>query len=111
MYRWSGSKLETASGSGREEIPLDGVVLEGATSVDESMIMGEPIPVEKTKGSKVTGGTVNGTGSFIMKAERVGSETLLAQIVRMVSEAQHSRAPIQKLADTVASYFVPGVCS
>ena len=88
---------------------MDGIVLEGTTSVDESMITGEPIPVEKTKGSKVTGGTVNGTGSFIMRAERVGSDTLLAQIVRMVAEAQRSRAPIQKLADVVAGYFVPAV--
>ena len=85
------------------------MVLEGTTSVDESMITGEPIPVEKTKDSKVTGGTVNGTGSFIMRAERVGSDTLLAQIVRMVEEAQRSRAPIQKLADVVAGYFVPAV--
>ena len=73
------------------------------------MITGEPIPVEKTKGSRVTGGTVNGTGSFVMRAERVGSDTLLAQIVRMVAEAQRSRAPIQKLADVVAGYFVPAV--
>ncbi len=92
-----------------EKIPVDGVVLEGSTSVDESMVTGEPIPVEKTTGDKVTGGTVNGTGSFVMRAERVGSETLLAQIVRMVSEAQRSRAPIQKLADVVAGYFVPVV--
>jgi P-type Cu+ transporter len=92
-----------------EKIPVDGIVLEGTTSVDESMITGEPIPVEKTKGSKITGGTVNGTGSFIMQAERVGSDTLLAQIVRMVAEAQRSRAPIQKLADVVAGYFVPAV--
>ncbi len=92
-----------------EKIPVDGIVLEGSTSVDESMITGEPIPVEKTTGGKVTGGTVNGTGGFVMKAERVGSDTLLAQIVRMVSEAQRSRAPIQKLADVVASYFVPAV--
>jgi Cu+-exporting ATPase len=90
-----------------EKIPVDGVVLEGASSVDESMISGEPIPVEKTKGDRVTGATVNGTGSLIMRADRVGSETLLAQIVRMVSEAQRSRAPIQKLADVVAGYFVP----
>jgi P-type Cu+ transporter len=92
-----------------EKIPVDGIVLEGTTSVDESMITGEPIPVEKVKSSKVTGGTVNGTGSFVMRAERVGSDTLLAQIVRMVAEAQRSRAPIQKLADIVASYFVPAV--
>jgi Cu+-exporting ATPase len=92
-----------------EKIPVDGVVLEGTTSVDESMITGEPIPVEKVKSSRVTGGTVNGTGSFVIRAERVGSDTLLAQIVRMVAEAQRSRAPIQKLADIVASYFVPAV--
>ena len=82
-------------------------MLEGTTTVDESMVTGEPIPVEKTQDAKVTGGTVNGTGTFIMKAERVGSDTLLAQIVRMVSEAQRSRAPIQRLADTVAGWFVP----
>jgi Cu+-exporting ATPase len=92
-----------------EKIPVDGVVTDGASSVDESMVTGEPIPVEKTAGSKVIGGTVNGTGAFLMRAERVGSETLLAQIVRMVSEAQRSRAPIQKLADVVSSYFVPAV--
>ncbi|HZD41610.1 MAG TPA: heavy metal translocating P-type ATPase, partial [Terriglobales bacterium] len=92
-----------------EKIPVDGVVTEGTGSVDESMVTGEPIPVEKTKDSRVTGGTVNGTGSLIMRADRVGSDTLLAQIVRMVSEAQRSRAPIQKLADVVASYFVPAV--
>jgi Cu+-exporting ATPase len=92
-----------------ERIPVDGMILEGASSVDESMVTGEPIPVEKNKGDKVTGGTVNGTGGFTMLAERVGSETLLAQIVRMVSEAQRSRAPIQRLADTVSSYFVPAV--
>jgi heavy metal translocating P-type ATPase len=101
-----GERLRVRPG---EKVPVDGVVIEGATSVDESMVTGEPIPVEKTKGSKVTGGTVNGTGSFIMRAERVGSETLLAQIVRMVAEAQRSRAPIQKLADIVAAYFVPAV--
>ncbi|GJL49183.1 MAG: copper-translocating P-type ATPase [Nitrospirales bacterium] len=92
-----------------EKIPVDGVVLEGQSSIDESMITGEPIPVEKIQGNKVTGGTVNGTGSLLMKAERVGSETMLAQIVRMVSEAQRSRAPIQRLADVVSSYFVPAV--
>jgi Cu+-exporting ATPase len=92
-----------------EKIPVDGVVTEGQSSVDESMVTGEPIPVEKTVNSKVTGGTVNGTGAILMRAERVGSQTLLAQIVRMVSEAQRSRAPIQKLADLVSSYFVPAV--
>ena len=92
-----------------EKIPVDGVVLDGTTSVDESMITGEPIPVEKVRDNRVTGGTVNGTGSIVMRAERVGSDTLLAQIVRMVAEAQRSRAPIQKLADTVAGYFVPAV--
>ena len=92
-----------------EKVPTDGVVLEGKSSVDESMITGEPVPVEKGKGDKVTGATVNGTGSFVMVAERVGSETLLAQIVRMVSEAQRTRAPIQRLADVVSSYFVPAV--
>ena len=92
-----------------EKIPVDGSVLEGRSSVDESMISGEPIPVEKKPGDSVTGATVNGTGSLIMRAERVGTDTLLAQIVRMVTEAQRSRAPIQKLADVVAGYFVPGV--
>jgi P-type Cu+ transporter len=90
-----------------EKIPVDGVVLEGSTSVDESMISGEPIPVEKQLGARVTGATVNGTGTLVIRAERVGSETLLAQIVHMVSEAQRSRAPIQKLADVIAGYFVP----
>jgi Cu+-exporting ATPase len=90
-----------------ERIPVDGVVLEGKSTIDESMVTGEPIPVEKTSGSKVTGGTVNATGQFIMEAQRVGSDTLLAQIVRMVSEAQRSRAPIQRLADTVSAWFVP----
>ncbi|MFY9572528.1 MAG: copper-translocating P-type ATPase, partial [Blastocatellia bacterium] len=101
-----GDKLRVRPG---EKVPVDGVILEGTSAVDESMVTGESIPVEKTKGDKVTGGTVNGTGSFIMQAERVGSETLLARIVRMVSEAQRSRAPIQRLADVVSSYFVPAV--
>jgi len=101
-----GDKLRVRPG---EKIPTDGVVLEGSSSVDESMVSGEPIPVEKTADAKVTGGTINGTGSFVMKTERVGTDTLLAQIVKMVSEAQRTRAPIQRLADVVASYFVPGV--
>ena len=92
-----------------ERVPVDGAVLEGATAIDESMVTGESMPVEKTVGSHVVGGTMNGTGGFVMRAEHVGSETLLAQIVRMVSEAQRSRAPIQRLADVVASYFVPAV--
>jgi Cu+-exporting ATPase len=92
-----------------EKIPVDGVVLEGASSIDESMITGEPLPVEKHPGDRVTGATINGTGGFVMRAERVGAETLLAQIVAMVAEAQRSRAPIQRLADVVSSYFVPAV--
>ena len=92
-----------------EKVPVDGVVLEGTSFVDESMITGESIPVEKKAGDEVTGATVNGTGSFVMEAQRVGSETLLAQIVQMVSQAQRSRAPIQRLADVVAGYFVPAV--
>jgi P-type Cu+ transporter len=92
-----------------ERIPTDGIILEGSSSVDESMISGEPIPVEKGIGSRVVGGTINKSGSFIMRAEKVGSETLLAHIIRMVSEAQRSRAPIQHLADRVSSLFVPAV--
>jgi P-type Cu+ transporter len=92
-----------------EKVPTDGSVTEGRSSVDESMVSGEPIPVEKAVDAKVVGGTINETGSFVMKAERVGADTLLAQIVKMVSEAQRTRAPIQRLADTVASYFVPAV--
>ncbi len=99
-----GDKLRVRPG---EKIPVDGVVLEGASSVDESMISGEPIPVEKHSGARLTGATINGTGSLVMRADRVGAETLLARIVRMVSEAQRSRAPIQKFADVVAGYFVP----
>jgi Cu+-exporting ATPase len=92
-----------------EKVPVDGTVTEGSSSVDESMITGEPIPVSKQAGDRVIGATVNGTGTLIMKAEKVGAETLLAQIVHMVAEAQRSRAPIQKLADTVAGYFVPTI--
>jgi Cu+-exporting ATPase len=92
-----------------ERVPVDGVVLEGESSVDESLLTGEPLPVEKTPGDRVTGGTLNGSGSFVMRAERVGSETLLARIVQMVSDAQRTRAPIQRLADVVSSYFVPAV--
>ena len=92
-----------------DKVPVDGVVVEGHSSVEESMITGEPLPVEKTVGDKVTGGTVNGSGSFVMRAERIGSDTLLGQIVNMVGEAQRSRAPIQGLADKVAGLFVPAV--
>ena len=92
-----------------DKIPVDGEVLEGRSSVDESLVTGESIPVEKYPGQSVIGGTLNGTGSFVMRAERVGTETLLAQIVHMVAEAQRTRAPIQRLADVVSSYFVPAV--
>lgn len=92
-----------------EKIPLDGTILEGSSTVDESMLTGEPIPVKKTAGDPVIGATVNQTGTFLMKAEKVGSETLLSQIVHMVAEAQRSRAPIQKLADKVSAWFVPAV--
>jgi Cu+-exporting ATPase len=102
----AGDRLRVRPG---EKVPVDGVVLEGASAVDESMITGEPVPAEKSSGDKVTGATVNATGSFVMRAERVGSDTLLAQIVAMVSEAQRSRAPIQGLADTVSGWFVPAV--
>ncbi|HEV8438550.1 MAG TPA: heavy metal translocating P-type ATPase [Methylomirabilota bacterium] len=101
-----GDRLRVRPG---ERVPVDGVVLEGRSAVDESMVTGEPIPVEKVPGSHVTGGTINGTGGFVMRAERVGADTLLAQIVRMVAEAQRSRAPIQRLADVVSSWFVPAV--
>ena len=92
-----------------EKVPVDGVVVEGNSSVDESMISGEPVPVEKVAGLKLTGATVNGTGSLLMRAERVGKDTMLSQIVHMVAAAQRSRAPIQKLADTVSGWFVPAV--
>jgi Cu+-exporting ATPase len=102
----AGDRLRVRPG---DRVPVDGTVIEGSTSVDESMVTGEPIPVEKAAGARVTGGTVNGTGTFVMRAERVGNETLLARIVRMVSEAQRSRAPIQRLADRTAGWFVPAV--
>ncbi|HLV07886.1 MAG TPA: HAD-IC family P-type ATPase, partial [Croceibacterium sp.] len=92
-----------------EKVPVDGVVTEGRSSVDESMISGEPVPVEKTVGDKVTGATVNGTGSLLMRAERVGRDTMLSQIVNMVAQAQRSRAPIQAVADKVSGWFVPAV--
>jgi Cu+-exporting ATPase len=101
-----GDRLRVRPG---ERVPVDGAIREGASAVDESMVTGEPMPVEKASGDKVTGGTLNTSGSFVMEAEHVGSETMLAQIVKLVSEAQRSRAPMQRLADRVASYFVPAV--
>jgi Cu+-exporting ATPase len=101
-----GDRLRVRPG---DKVPVDGVVLDGRSSIDESMISGEPVPVEKTEGDPVTGATINGTGSLVMEATRVGSDTMLAQIVEMVSNAQRSRAPIQKYADKVAGYFVPAV--
>jgi len=101
-----GDRLRVRPG---EKVPVDGVVLEGKSSVDESMVTGEPIPVEKTEDDEVTGGTLNGQGGFVMRAERVGRDTLLSQIVQMVAEAQRSRAPIQRVADAVAAWFVPAV--
>ena len=101
-----GDRLRVRPG---EKVPVDGVVLEGSSVVDESMVTGEAVPVEKRAGSRVTGGTMNGSGTIVLRADRVGADTLLAQIVRMVSEAQRSRAPIQRLADTVSGYFVPAV--
>ena len=92
-----------------EKIPVDGVVVEGRTAVDEAMVTGEPLPAEKEPGSRVTGGTLNATGSIVFKADRVGAETLLAQIVRMFGEAQRTRAPIQHLADRISAWFVPAV--
>jgi Cu+-exporting ATPase len=99
-----GDRLRVRPG---EKVPVDGVVLEGHSAIDESMITGEPVPAEKAPSSKVTGATVNGTGSFVMRAERVGSDTLLSQIVHMVAEAQRSRAPIQRLVDVISAWFVP----
>jgi len=101
-----GDRLRVRPG---EKVPVDGVVLEGHSAVDESMITGEPVPAEKNPGDKVTGATVNTTGSFVMRAERVGSDTMLAQIVVMVAEAQRSRAPIQRMVDTISAWFVPAV--
>src|SRR5699024_7790289 len=92
-----------------DKIPVDGVLTEGETSIDESMITGEPIPVNKVTNDKVSSGTINGNQAFLMKAEKVGSETLLSQIIHMVNDASRSRAPIQNLADKVSSYFVPAV--
>ncbi|WP_299823414.1 heavy metal translocating P-type ATPase, partial [uncultured Jannaschia sp.] len=101
-----GDRLRVRPG---EKVPVDGEVVEGRSSVDESMLTGEPVPVEKVAGDPVTGATINGTGSLVVEARRVGSDTMLAQIVEMVANAQRSRAPIQKLADAVAGYFVPAV--
>ncbi len=92
-----------------EKIATDGTVTAGYSAVDESMVTGESIPIEKVEGAAVVGGTMNGTGSLVVRAERVGADTLLSQIVKMVSEAQRTRAPIQRLADKVASWFVPAV--
>ncbi|MGH8722824.1 MAG: HAD-IC family P-type ATPase, partial [Burkholderiales bacterium] len=101
-----GDRLRVRPG---DKVPVDGEIIDGRSSIDESMVTGESMPVQKTAGDKVIGGTINGTGGFVMRAERVGSETLLAQIVQMVAEAQRSRAPIQRLADVVSGYFVPVV--
>ena len=101
-----GDRLRVRPG---DKVPVDGVVVEGRSSIDESMISGEPIPVEKIEGDKITGATINGTGSLVMEAKRVGADTMLSQIVEMVANAQRSRAPIQKLADSVAGSFVPAV--
>jgi Cu+-exporting ATPase len=101
-----GDRLRVRPG---DRVPVDGTVVDGRSSVDESMVTGEPMPISKSAGDRVTGGTVNGTGTFVFEAERVGRDTLLARIVRMVGEAQRSRAPIQRLADVVASWFVPAV--
>src|SRR5690606_10182905 len=103
-----GDRLRVRPG---ERVPVDGVVVEGRSAIDESMISGEPLPVEKREGDAVVGGTVNGTGSFVMTVTKTGEDTLLAQIVRMVAEAQRSRAPIQRLADTVSAWFEIGRAS
>lgn len=106
----SGDRLRVKPG---EKLPVDGMVLDGSSSIDESMVTGEPIPVSKAQGDTVTGGTVNGTGTLLIKAVDVGEDTVLSKIVKMVAEAQRSRAPIQRLADKVAGWFVPivMVCS
>ena len=101
-----GDRLRVRPG---DQIPVDGVVLDGRSTVDESMLTGEPVPVEKAPGDQVSGGTLNQSGSFVMRAVRVGSDTMLARIVQMVAEAQRSRAPIQSLVDRVAGWFVPAV--
>ena len=101
-----GDRLRVRPG---EKVPVDGEVIEGRSALDESMVTGESMPVTKEAGAKVIGGTLNSTGSFVMRAEKVGRDTMLAQIVQMVAEAQRSRAPIQRLADQVAGWFVPAV--
>jgi P-type Cu+ transporter len=101
-----GDRLRVRPG---DKVPLDGAVLEGASNVDESMVTGEPVPVAKAPGARVIGGTLNGQGSFVMRADRVGQDTVLAQIVRMVAQAQRSRAPIQRLGDEISAWFVPAV--
>ncbi|HVZ32625.1 MAG TPA: hypothetical protein VG963_09375 [Polyangiaceae bacterium] len=99
-----GNRLRVRPG---EKVPVDGVVVEGQSNVDESMVSGEPLPVHKQTGDEIVGATLNGTGALVMRAEKVGAETLLSRIVALVAEAQRSRAPIQRLADVVSSYFVP----
>src|SRR5699024_6952361 len=101
-----GDRLRVRPG---DKVPLDGEVLEGRSNVDESMVTGEPLPVKKELGAKVIGGTINGQGSFVMRAEKIGRDTMLSQIVQMVAKAQRSRAPIQRLADQVSGWFVPAV--